>query len=417
MRIPSLIGVLCLFASAAYAQDDWLDKLDDALTFNAFDRNLRIHLSGLADLEGYTFQRPAPGLIDTDKNLLFNPRLTLYLDGQIGPYVYVFAQARVDRGFDPSDHDGQIRADEYAIRVTPWEDGRFSIQLGKFGTVVGNWARRYDSWENPFVTAPLAYENLTPLWDSYAPDSPRTLLDWGHLTRESGTSAAAVYADKYLRIPMIWGPSYSTGIAVSGKIGAFEYAAEMKNAPLSSRPEAWNPADDGFEHPTFSTRFGIRPDPAWNLGFSASAGPYLLPEAGDELPPGHGLNDYRELLLGQDLSFAWHHWQFWAEFYEARFQVPNVGNADMFSYYLEAKYKFTPQLFGALRWNQEVFGTISDGAGGTATWGRDIWRIDAAVGYRFTARTQLKLQYSFQHEDSDPRGFGYTLAAQFTIRF
>jgi hypothetical protein len=41
-----------------------------------------------------------------------------------------------------------------------------------------------------------------------------------------------------------------------------------------------------------------------------------------------------------------HHLQLWAEFYEARFEV-RIGNADTFSYYLEAKYKITSQLFGA----------------------------------------------------------------------
>jgi hypothetical protein len=54
----------------------------------------------------------------------------------------------------------------------------------------------------------------------------------------------------------------------------------------------------------------------------------------------------------------------WAEFYEARFEVPNVGDADTFAYYVEAKYKFTPQLFGAVRWNQQLFNTINNGYGG-----------------------------------------------------
>jgi hypothetical protein len=46
-----------------------------------------------------------------------------------------------------------------------------------------------------------------------------------------------------------------------------------------------------------------------------------------------------------------------------------------------------------------------------------VWRIDPAFGYRFTAHTQLKLQYSLQHEKSGPREYGHTLAAQVTVRF
>jgi len=122
-------------------------------------------------------------------------------------------------------------------------------------------------------------------------------------------------------------------------------------------------------------------------------------------------------VLGQDISFAWHHFQFWAEFYEVRFQVPNVGNADTFAYYLEAKYKFTPQLFGAVRWNQQLFGNIHDDDGDLTPWGRNAWRTDVALGYRFTERTQLKLQYSLLEEHPAQNRYNNTLAAQFTLRF
>ncbi len=107
----------------------------------------------------------------------------------------------------------------------------------------------------------------------------------------------------------------------------------------------------------------------------------------------------------------------WAEVYEARFEVPNVGDADTLAYYVEAKYKFTPQFFGALRWNQQLFNTISNGFGGNEHWSPDLERIDAAVTYRFTPHAQLKLQYSFQHETTAPGHDNHLLATQFTVRF
>ena len=107
----------------------------------------------------------------------------------------------------------------------------------------------------------------------------------------------------------------------------------------------------------------------------------------------------------------------WAEFFEARFEIPGFTDADTFAYYLEAKYKFTPQLFGAVRWNQQFFGDVTNSYGGTAPWGRDLWRADIAAGYRFTAHTQLKLQYSFQHEKNGLRDLTHMFAAQFTVRF
>jgi hypothetical protein len=44
-------------------------------------------------------------------------------------------------------------------------------------------------------------------------------------------------------------------------------------------------------------------------------------------------------------------------------------------------------------------------------------RIDIAATYRFTAHTQLKLQYSFQQETTGPGNDNHMLAAQFTMRF
>jgi hypothetical protein len=396
----------CLLACTvrAFEIDDFFDRFDNALTMAAFEGNLRARLSGTIDTEFYNFQQPAPGLIDSEIDNLFNPRLTLFLDAQLGSQIYFFAQSRLDRGFDPSDHGAQVRLDEYALRFTPWDDSRFNLQVGKFATVVGNWVPRHLSWENPFINAPLVYDNVTPISDKIAPASPLDFVE-------------RFDNEKYEFNPVIWGPSYASGISVSGRLGRFDYAAEMKNASLSSRPESWNVTENGFDHPAFSARLGFRPNEIWNFGLSASEGPYFRSEAEPTLPPGRGIGDYREFVLGQDASFAWHHLQLWAEFYEARFEVPRVGDADTFAYYFEAKYKFSPQLFGALRWNQQIFSNIPDGAGGQVRWSQDLWRIDVAGGYRFTSHIQLKLQYSFQQETTGPHDDNHLIAAQLTVRF
>src|SRR5947208_13060844 len=397
---------LCIFActACAFDVDDVLDRLDSSLTLSAFHDNLRARLSGTLDLEIYHFEQPAPGLIDSRIDTLFNPRLTLFLDAQLGSHIYFFAQSRIDRGFDPSNHGAQIRLDEYALRITPWEDGRFTFQAGKFATVVGNWVPRHLSWDNPFINAPLVYENVTAIQDKQAPYSPLYFI------------YAPYYYEKYAFNPVIWGPSYASGFSISGKLGQFDYAVEMKNASLSSRPESWYVTENGFENPTFSGRVGFRPNEAWNLGFSASEGSYFRREAEPTLPPGRDIDDYREFVLGQDASFAWHHLQVWAEFYEARFQVANVGDADTFAYYVEAKYKFTPQFFGALRWNQQLFAAINDGYGHNDHWSPELGRIDIAATYRFATHAHLKLQYSFQHETTALGDRSHLLAAQFNFR-
>ena len=391
---------------------DLLDRVTDALSFRNPQNQFQLQLSGLIDFEGYFIDQRAPALIETDDKFLFNPRVSLFLDAQWTSHWYVFGQLRIDRSFDPSDKGAQVRLDEYFLRYTPLDHPWVAVQVGKFATVVGNWTSRHLSWDNPFINAPLPYENVTGIWDSAAPGAVDDLFAWAHV----GEYDSGDYSDKYLRLPIIWGPSYASGFAVLGTIDKFDYAVEVKNSALASRPESWDVTNVGFENPTVSSRVGFRPNEMWNFGLSISAGPYLLSQAASTLPPGRDIDDYRELLLGQDISFAWHHWQVWAEFYETRFEVPRIGNADTFAYYLEAKYKFTPQFFGALRWNQQLFGTVPD-EGTRVQWGHDTWRVDAAVGYRFTNYLQGKLQYSFTHEDIKIQQGEQLIAAQITIKF
>src|SRR2546423_15590754 len=91
---------LCLFActACAFDIDDFLDRLETALTLSAFQDNLRARLSGTLDLEIYHFEQPAPGLIDSSIDTLFNPRLSLFLDTQIGPAVHFFVHSRLQPG-------------------------------------------------------------------------------------------------------------------------------------------------------------------------------------------------------------------------------------------------------------------------------------------------------------------------------
>lgn len=287
MRFVHIFGVVVALTATRLAAEDFLDQIDDALTINAFDGNVRARLSGLFDLEVYRFDLPPPGLIDVDHRFLVNPRLSLFLDAQIGSRVYFFLQSRADRDFDPHDQEVRVRLDEYALRINPWEGDCFDLQVGKFATVIGNFVQRHLSWENPFITAPLPYENLTAISDMEAPASLRDFV-------------SVFVPDEDENLPLIWGPSYATGASVAGKLGKFDYALEVKNSALASRPKSWDATEIGFENPTVNGRIGYRPNEAWNFGLSASDGPYFRPEAEATLPIGRAVGDYREILIGQD---------------------------------------------------------------------------------------------------------------------
>lgn len=413
----AFLAVLAAFteAPALRGSEEFFDRVGQVLSTSGPDGAFRARVSGTLDVEGYHIPLPPPGLITSAAHDLFNPRLTLFLDAQYGSQVYLFAQARADHGFDPSDSRARERVDEYALRLTPWADRRVSFQFGKFATIVGNWVNRHGSWENPFISAPLPYENLTGIWDTEAVRNVNQLLQWSHV--RPGLAPGVLANEKNLRVPLLWGPAYATGLAVSGALGKFRYSTEMKNAPLSSRPASWTRAQKWWTYPAVSARLGFVPSPMWNFGVSAATGTYLRPSARSTLAPGFGRGDYRQNTLAADALFAWRHWQVWAEIFHTRFEIPRIGDADTVAGYVETKYKFTPQFSGALRWNRQVYGTLSDGPRGFVRWGRDRWRIDVAPTYRFTPHIQLKLEYSLAHESAAPSDHARSISAQATVRF
>ncbi len=394
------ILILALSLAAASAQD-FLDTLDDRLYLACPTCDFRSDLSVLADFEAYTIDEHPPGLLFSDGDVLLNPRLSLFLDTTLGQHLYSLVQFRVDRGFDPGvAPGGQARFDEYLLRYTPFKEPVLNLQVGKFATVYGNWVQRHDSWNNPFITAPLPYENVTTITDQSIPGSTTAFLNRRNLPDQ-----------KTKWLPILWGPSYASGTSVFGTLDRFDYAFEIKNAGLSSRPSVWDAFDLQWSHPTYTGRLGHRPTASWNIGANASGGAYLLPGAGANL------NKFNQFTVGPDISYSWHHWQFWGEAMASRFEVPNVGNADTVAYYLEARYKFTPALFGALRWNQQLFDEITNAAGAKERWDHDLWRAEAALGYRFTRHLQAKAQYSFSHQKG-PLQQGQQMAAlQLTVKF
>ncbi|HEY1791795.1 MAG TPA: hypothetical protein VGG34_02680 [Opitutaceae bacterium] len=415
-RRAALAGALAAgLARPLAAQVDPVDAVDQALSFGSADGTLRARVSGTVDLEGYYLTLPESGLVFDESRAFLNPRLSLFLDAQLGPQVYVFAQVRADDGFDPDEPGPKVRPDEYALRYTPLGDGRLNFQVGKFATVVGNWTLRHLSWDNPFVTAPLPYENLTGIWDTDAAPNVFALMAWAGMSPRPVVAGA--FLDQYRNVPVIWGPSYASGASVFGMYGDIQYAFEVKNASLSSRPEEWQPTDRQWQDPTYSGRIGYVPNEMWNFGVSASAGSYLRQDAVPTLAPGTSLDNYMEIVLAQDASFAWHHVQVWAEAFETRFEIPEVGDADTFAYYVEAKYQFAPQFFGALRWNQQYFSSLEVPGIGETPWSRDVSRVDLAAGYRPTPHTQVKLQYSLEKQAADIGAWSQLVAVQLTLRF
>lgn len=376
---------------------EWLDTLDDALSWSMADGTVQTDLSFMSDVETFWLEQPyhgTAGFITDDVYL--HPKLSAFLDMQAGETLNLHLLARWDRGFDTgSVPDGEVRLDEYYLNWKPLADDRLAVRAGKFATVFGAWVPRHLSWENPFVTAPLAYDDMLPLTDGSAPTSLEAFA-----ARRNVADTPATW------VPIIWGPSYATGASVSGRISEFDYAFEIKNAALSSRPESWDAVENNdFRTPVNVTgRIGWRPSAEWALGSSFSHGPWMIE------------GDAKQTTVGIDASYAYAHLQLWSEVIWSRFEVPGIGDVQVTSAFLEAKYKLSARWWMAARWNQSWNGDIP-GLRDGLSFDRDAWRLDLAAGFRLSRHAQLKLQYSLADKRGDHPEGQHLLALQCTLRF
>jgi hypothetical protein len=400
-----VVAGLCS-STPSLAQSRLLDRLSDRLTFRTAGGRLALQASGLVDLEGYWIDQRPPGLVFGGDDPFLNPRFWLFVDARFGDQLTSFVQLRADRGFDPRSDSASARFDEYWIRWSPLDPPVVNLEVGKMATLVGSWVERHDSWENPLINAPAPYENVTIMTDAAAPESAAQFLARRNVPDKKGEW-----------LPLIWGPAYTTGASVFGRFHALQYGFEVKNAAISARPTEWDGRHHGFDHPSIGARVGVHPDAAWMVGASFSRGPYLLDAARADLPAGRHVSDFQQTLVGMDASYAWRRLELWAEVFLDRFEVPNVEDADALAYYLEGRLGLTASLFAALRWNQEMFARVDDGAGRRIPWDRDLWRIDSAFGYRLDRHWQGKLQYSYSRQAGRLQQGEQLAAFQLTLKY
>ncbi|MBI5366395.1 MAG: hypothetical protein HZA54_05125 [Planctomycetes bacterium] len=400
--LPALLlfscALLTLLPAARLAAEDegdggFLGIHEAELRLATDDGAVDALLSGVLDLEGYVLQEEGPGLLFADHSFV-NPRLTLFLDANLGEHLFLFVQARADRGFDPSDQPAEIRPDEYFGRYTlSGESWSAALQLGKFATPVGNFVPRHDSFRNGLVRAPLLYDAMTTVGDDKAPPGNQAQLNRWDLEDK-----------KTLWQPMIWGPVYATGAQLFGTVGVFDWRVAVTNAAPGERPDEWEWKAGDEQAPAWAVRLGAAPLPGLVVGLNYAWGPYLRDRAEASLVAGRDRSDYDQRLAGIDLAYAVGHLEFWAEAYVSTWEVAKVrGDLDVIGYYIEAKYTLTPRLHASARWNQMLFGAIEDAAGRERAWDRDAWRVEVGAGYLLAANLLAKVQYEWNvREGRDP---------------
>jgi hypothetical protein len=394
MKIPALT----LFAAALIAPTPVAQA---GFRVSSADGYWRADLRPDIELGYWHTDTPAPGLLSFAGTDFFQPRLSLGFNLTAGDEWLLHVLTRWDRGFDVgSREDGDFRVDEAFLRWRPLGDGRLNVQVGKFATCFGNWVPRHGYWDNPFLMPPLPYDSQLASNDRSAKNpSPATIAKRG---------------GKRAWVPIIWGPAYSTGVSLFGSDGNWDYAVEVKNADLSSRPDSWSPWEENGSHPSVTGRVGYRPDAAWTFGLSASHGTYLRHDAEPTLRSGDQRDDFAHTVVGADARWSHHQFQVLGEVLASRSHTTAAGDLDAFAYYIEGRWKLNSMIFIATRWAQEWNDDFSlAGAKAVRSYTREIWRATVAAGFRVTENILMKTEYGYNGADANENTFAVGVGLKF----
>jgi hypothetical protein len=361
-------------------------------------------LGGRMILEGFAPGRDASGLI-VERGKFLSGRAGLFADFYMGKHVYVTGEFRLDTGEAPRSGVLTGRVEQAFVRYKPWLNQDFHIQYGKSVSPFGAYSQRHDTAADPFIRPPLMYDYRTMASSEVLPRSNEGFISWKfapNIWRPVGA-------------PMIWGNPYQVGAMFFGGYRKVDFRLAAMNSATSSEPQMWNYQIGQKNRPSYVAHIRYRILPEFYLGMAYSAGPYL----GDGPRASIGrdaVNSNQQKTWEVEFLYERGKTQVRGEAFHDRWAVPNVIDDPVdVSGYVEIKQKFLPGFYGALRYGTMRFNKIRLSSEKMEAWDFDIWRGQAALGYRILRNLEVRAEYMLNHTDgpNDPKDNLLSLQCRF----
>jgi|GEM_PF-1136390 len=340
-------------------------------------------------------------------------QMTMFVDSDITENIYFTGEIQSDL-FSPNAEQTGFRIRSAAVTATNIPKWRTNLQFGKFNTIFGSHPDRRLPLDNPLFDAPLAYTyrvNLDP--------------EGGWVTH----SARQNTGDLGIRqLSLIDKEMTQTGVKAFGRLGSskLHYAVSLTNNPPSNPREVnINNANSG------AVKLSWIADHSTDFGFSYAQGGYLNSldavtntnnpnfqdmTGGAALPAGlRNPSSYQQYLYGFHWNWKRSRYELNSEFILSSFEVPNnPQSADLSaqSFYVQGKYNFTTNFFGAARYDTLNFDDMTYNdlliPAISRKWDDNVTRFEVGVGSFLNPSTLAK--FTYQNTDSD-----YQNAAGFTL--
>ena len=358
-----------------------------------------------------TFGSEDPGFFnynDYEYNALRNVRLSVSTEVRASRYVQALAEIRLE-------HGDQLSAYAMFLRIRPWPERRFDVQVGRIPPTFGAFSKTIYAYNNVVIGQPLAYQYLLSLRTTALPATSDDLLrmrgrGWlsefpvGDTSRDAG-------------VPIVNTSRYDTGVQVHGVVSRIEWTGSVTTGSLSDPL-----VGDNNGRPQFAGRVVARALPGLALG-CRRPGP-----RGSTIPWTKRWPARRE--RGSSCRPRWRStprishgpWLARTEWLRSSWSMPALGVPAIdepvvaHSLIVEGRYRLLPGLSLGVRgdglWFTEVAGTsVVD------TWEANVRRLEAALGYSITRNITAKFAWQRNHRDGGRVRHDTLLAGQLLYWF
>jgi hypothetical protein len=334
---------------------------------------------------------------DYDHNALRGVRLRLMAEWRAASALSFVGELRSDVGVN-------VDVPALYVRWRPWTERGVAVQAGRIPPLVGAFPRRAYGHANVVIGWPLAYQYLVSLRPDALPATADDLLRM----RARGWQPSFPIGSQVLRpgITLISAARWDTGVQIIAKARGITLAGAVTEGPPSHPSVRDRTPGLGWSgRASFTLPAGV------TVGASGGTGNWIdrsvLAQASlDSTPaPQH--------VFGLDAEAGRGHWLLRTEWFYSSFTLPiatttplrlgsNVG-------YVEGRYRLSPRWQLGARADRLRFGRVDPlTSRGSTAWDADVDRVEAAVAFRATTTTEIKVAWQHNWRDGGrvrTRGF------------
>ena len=358
-----------------------------------------------------TFGSEDPGFFnynDYEYNALRNVRLSVSTEVRASRHVQILAEVRLE-------HGDRLSAYAMFLRVRPWPESRFDVQVGRIPPTFGAFSKTIYAYNNVVIGQPLAYQYLLSLRTTAVPATSDDLLRMRGRGWLSEFPVGAPARDA--GVPIVNTSRYDTGVQVHGVVSRIEWTGSVTTGSLSD-PRI----GDNNGRPQFAGRVVARPLPGLAVGMSAARAAWLDDSLDEALAGAAPAREFVQPAIALDAEISHGPWLARTEWLRSSWSLPALAEPAIDdpvvaqSLIVEGRYRLLPGLSLGIRgdglWFTDLAGTSQ-----VDTWEANLRRLEAALGYSITRNITAKFAWQRNRRDGGRVRHDTLLAGQLVYWF